>query len=421
MAQKPKYVKQNTERDVGRDGIPPTPRLRWILHLDLDAFFASVEELLNPDLRGKPIIVGGSPEHRGVVSSASYPARKFGVRSAMPTGRALRLCPDAILVTPRHNLYGKYSDRVMDILREYSPLVEQVSIDEAFVDLTGCERLWGPIPDLARRIQQRVQDEVELSASVGLASCKLVAKIASDLRKPRGLVVVEHGAEAEFLAPLPVERLWGVGKVTAASLHRLGVETIGHLQALPETALTQAFGPHGGGLKHRALGQDDSPVITEWEAKSVSNEETFSKDIADEETLKKELLRLSDRVASRLRANGQWGRTVRLKLRYHDFSTILRSETLPEPTQGVREIHGTILQLWAKHWQRGRPVRLIGVGVGNLESEPARQLGLFDETRPRDDKLARTVDEIREKFGRDAIKRASLVQVDKHDVVDESG
>jgi len=408
MTHNSKYVKR--ERNTGGDDIPPTQHLRWILHMDLDAFFASVEELLNPDLKGKAIIVGGSPEHRGVVSSASYPARKFGVRSAMPTGRALKLCPDAILVTPRHNLYGKYSDRVMDILGEYSPLVGQISIDEAFVDLTGCERLWGPIPDLAQRIQQRIQDETELSASIGLASCKLVAKIASDLRKPHGFVFVEHGTEAEFLAPLSVERLWGVGKVTAASLHRLGIETIGDLAALSEAALTQAFGPHGAGLKHRALGRDDSPVITEWEAKSVSNEETFSKDIADEEVLKKELLRLSDKVAARLRANGQWGRTVRLKLRYHDFSTVLRSETLPEPTQSAREIHETILRLWCKHWQRGRPVRLVGVGVANLESEPARQLGLFDETRPRDEKLSRTLDEIREKFGRDAIQRASLVR-----------
>ena len=383
--------------------------------MDLDAFFASVEELLNPDLKGKPLIVGGSPSHRGVVSSASYPARKFGVRSAMPTARALRLCPEAILVSPRHGLYGKYSERVMGILQEYSPLLEQVSIDEAFLDLTGCERLWGPIPDLGRRIQQRVLDEIQLSASIGLASNKLVAKIASDLRKPFGFVLVEHGHEAEFLAPLPVERLWGVGKVTAAALHRLGVQTIGDLAALSEATLTQAFGPHGAGLKHRALGQDDSPVVTEWEAKSVSNEETFAKDQTDEEFLKKELLRLSDKVAARLRANGQAGRTVRLKLRYHDFSTVLRSETLPDPTNSPREIYETILELWGKNWQRGRPVRLVGVGVANLEGEPFRQLGLFGETRPRDDKLARTVDEIREKFGRDAIQRASLAKLEKTD------
>jgi len=379
-----------------------------VLHLDLDAFFASVEELLNPDLRGKPLIVGGSASGRGVVASASYAARAFGVRSAMPTARALRLCPEAIVVPPRHGVYGTYSEQVMAILREYSPLLEQVSIDEAFLDLTGCERLWGAIPDLALRIQERILEETALSASVGLASSKLVAKIASDLRKPYGLVVVEHGREAEFLEPLPVERLWGVGKVTAETLHRMGVQTIGDLAALSESTLARAFGPHGAGLKQRALGQDDSPVVTEREAKSVSNEETFAKDLTDEETLRKELLRLSDKVASRLRANGQAGRTVRLKLRYHDFETVLRSTTLPEPTDSANEIYACILTLWKKHWKRGRAVRLVGVGVANLESEPARQLSLFDEQPARNENLERTLDEIRAKFGRDAIQRASL-------------
>ena len=250
MTQKAANVKQNRKH------------VRWVLHLDLDAFFASVEELLNPELKGKPIIVGGSASGRGVVSSASYAARAFGVRSAMPTGRALKLCPEAIVVRPRHRTYGTYSEQVMAILREYSPLLQQVSIDEAFLELTGCERLWGPIPDLARRIQQRILDETSLSASVGLAPNKLMAKIASDLRKPYGFVLVEHGQEAEFLAPLPVERLYGVGKATAETLQRLGVRTIGDLAVLSEDTLTRAFGPHGAGLKRRALGKDSSPVVT---------------------------------------------------------------------------------------------------------------------------------------------------------------
>lgn len=396
MTQNAADVKQNRDQ------------VRWVLHLDLDAFFASVEELLNPDLEGKPIIVGGSASGRGVVSSASYAARAFGVRSAMPTARALRLCPEAIVVPPRHGVYATYSERVMAVLQEYSPLLEQVSIDEAFLELTGCQRLWGPIPDLARRIQERILDEISLSASVGLASSRLVSKIASDLRKPYGLVVVEHGREAEFLAPLPVERLWGVGKVTAATLQRLGVQTIGDLAALSVETLTRAFGPHGAGLKRRALGQDDSPVVTEREAKSVSNEETFAKDLTDEEMLMKELLRLSDKVAARLRANGLAGRTVRLKLRYHDFETVLRSTTLPEATDSAKEIYASILTLWKKHWKRGRPVRLVGVGVANLESEPARQLSLFDQQPARNENLERTLDEIRSRFGRDAIQRASL-------------
>lgn len=397
------------EKPAGSN-LPSGKRFRWILHIDLDAFFASVEELLNPDLRGKAIIVGAAPEHRGVVASASYAARAYGVRSAMPTARALKLCPHAIVVPPRHHVYGEFSDRVMTLLREFSPLLEKVSIDEAFLDLTGCERLWGPLPDAARRIQQRVMDEVGLSASVGLASNKLVAKIASDLRKPHGFVYVEHGCEAEFLAPLPVERLWGVGKVTASALHRLGVETIGDLAALPEATLVEAFGPHGAALKYRALGRDDSPVITEWQAKSVSTEETFATDQTDEEFLQTELLRLSDKVAARLRANRQAGRTVRLKIRYHDFTTMLRSETLPMPTASARDIYETALGLWRKHRQKGQAVRLVGVGVANLESAPYRQLGLFDNIHPRDDKLARTLDEIRDKFGRDAIRRASLLR-----------
>jgi DNA polymerase-4 len=401
----------NAEAQPNPGSAPPDEkRLRWILHIDLDAFFASVEELLNPDLRGKPIIVGADPAHRGVVASASYAARKYGVRSAMPTARALKLCPHAIVIHPRHHVYGEFSERVMAILREFSPLLEQISIDEAFLDLTGCERLLGPIPEVARRIQQRVMDEVGLSASVGLASNKLVAKIASDLQKPHGFVYVEHGREAEFLAPLPVERLWGVGKVTASALHRLGVQTIGDLAALPEAALVQAFGPHAVELKRRALGLDDSPVITEWQAKSVSNEETFATDQKDEAFLKQELLRLSDKVAARLRANRQAGRTVRLKLRYHDFTTVLRSQTLPMPTDSARDIYETVLDLWDRHWQKGRAVRLVGVGVANLETAPYRQLGLFDQTHPRDDKLARALDEIREKFGRDAIRRASLLK-----------
>jgi DNA polymerase-4 len=401
MAQNATNVKHNTKP------------LRWILHLDLDAFFASVEELLNPDLKGKPVIVGGSPAHRGVVASASYPARKCGVHSAMPTARALKLCPDAILVTPRHGLYGTCSERVMNILREYSPVMEQVSIDEAFLDLTGTELAYGPPIELARRIQQRIQDEVSLSASIGLAPNKLVAKIASDLKKPHGFVVVEHGHEAEFLAPLPVERLWGVGKVTARVLHSLGVQTIGDLAALPENTLIQAFGPHGAGLHYRALGQDDSPVITEWEAKSVSNEETFPKDMTDAAFLKNELLRLSERVAERLRDDGKRGRTVRLKLRYANFQTVLRSKTIAAPTDSADRIYGVALELFEKNWERKRSVRLLGVGAENLEEAPVRQLSLFEEQDPRNDQLDRTLDEIRSKYGRGAIQRASLMKPDE--------
>ena len=389
----------------------PVPRRRWVLHLDLDAFFASVEELLDPALKGRPLIVAGRPEHRGVVASASYAARAFGVRSAMPTSRALRLCPEAALVPPRHGVYGQYSKRVMAVLGEYSPALEQVSIDEAFLDITGCEVRWGPAPALAAAIQHRVRDELQLSASIGLASNKLLAKIASDLKKPFGLVVVPQGREAEFLAPLPVERLWGVGKVTSAALRALGVRTIGDLAHVPAPALIREFGPHGADLRDRALGVDETPVVPEWEAKSMSREETFATDIADPARLERELLRLSDSVAACLRKEERVGRTVQLKLRYHDFTTVLRSATLSIPTDSADAIREVALELWRKAWDTGRPLRLLGVGVSNLGPPTERQLSLFDDgedQRRRD--LDRALDGIRRRFGKDSISRASLMK-----------
>jgi len=287
---------------------------RQIIHLDLDAFFASVEELQNPELRGKPVVVGGSPQGRGVVSSASYAAREFGVHSAMPTAQALRLCPDAILIHPRHNLYGEYSERVMTLLEEYTPLVEQLSIDEAFLDVTGTCGRWGSAEEMARELQERIQQELSLSASLGVATNKLVAKIASALKKPHGLVVVKSGEEAAFLAPLPIERLWGVGPATARQLHALGVRTIGQLAALPAGYLEKRFGEHGRMLARHAQGLDERPVEPEETWKSIRQESTFAQDVADPRRVERELLRLSQRVARRLRRRGLFARTVRLKL-----------------------------------------------------------------------------------------------------------
>jgi DNA polymerase IV len=399
---------------VKPDTAPPSARLsRWVLHLDLDAFFASVEELLDPSLAGKPLIVAGRPEQRGVVASASYPARAFGVRSAMPTSRALRLCPKAILVPPRHGVYGQYSKQVMAILAEYTPLLEQVSIDEAFLDITGCDVRWGPAPELANAIRQRVLDQTHLSASIGLASNKLVAKVASDLKKPFGLVVVPHGTEAAFLAPLKVERLWGVGKVTGAALHSLGVETIGDLAALSAATLLREFGPHGAEFRDRALGIDETPVVPEWEAKSMSREETFSTDIVDERRIEREILRLSESVAASLRKAERLGRTVHLKLRYHDFTTVLRSASLGSPFDSADAIHPIALELFRKTWDRGRPVRLVGVGVTNLSAPSERQLSLFDTTEDeRRRTLDRALDQIRLRFGSKSIQRASLMKRD---------
>ncbi|MBC7223481.1 MAG: DNA polymerase IV [Anaerolineae bacterium] len=380
---------------------------RHILHVDLDAFFASVEELLCPELRGKPTAVGG-PAGRGVIASASYAARRYGVRSAMPTSHALRLCPDLILLPPRRGVYGQFSRRVMDLLSEYSPLLEQVSIDEAFLDLTGCELRWGDAPSVARTIQKRILKEIGLSASLGLATSKLVAKIASDLEKPGGLVVVEPGTEAAFLAPLEVERLWGVGPVTAARLRGLGIRTIGDLAAYPERELLAALGPHARELQMRALGIDRSEVLPAREAKSVSREVTFAQDVPDAEEIRATLFALSERVAEDLRRHGLEGRTVTLKLRYPDFATLTRRRTLPHPTVLGQAIFRAAWDLFLDVWDR-RPVRLVGVGVANLRPE-GRQLSFLPGPEDRLRRLAEVMDHLRERYGEHALRPASLLK-----------
>jgi DNA polymerase-4 len=385
-----------------------------ILHLDVDAFFASVEEMLDPALKGKPLIVGARPEQRGVVASASYAARAFGVRSAMPTAQALRLCSQAVIVPPRHQVYREYSARMMAILSEYSPLIEPLSLDEAFLDVTRCQARCGSPEELAHQLQERLEVELGLSVSIGLASNKLVAKIASGLEKPHGFVVAPHGKEAEFLAPLPVGKLWGVGEVTARSLREMGVLTIGQLAQVPAAQLEAKFGRRGRDLYRHARGIDDSPVVVEREEKSLSREVTFAKDVGDGQVLKKTLLSLSEDVARRLRKRGLRGRTVKLKLRYADFTTLTRQVTLDVPTDLEQVIFDQSLRLLERAWNRRRKVRLIGVGVSKFEPEE-RQLSLFEEAvEGREEKLRRlsqAVDRIREKYGNEAIRRALLVTV----------
>lgn len=381
---------------------------RAILHIDLDAFFVAVERLDNPALIGVPVIVGGRPDVRGVVASASYEARKFGVHSAMPTATALRLCPQAVLVSGHRGRYSEMSDKVMDILGQYTPLLEPLSIDEAFLDVTGTEAHYGPPAQLARILQDRIQNELNLSASLGVATNKLVAKIASDFRKPHGITVVPPGEEAAFLAPLPIRKLWGVGQVTGRDLGKLGVETVGDLARIPREELISRFGQSGGeGLYRAAHGIDDSPVQPEHEAKSLSREETFARDIRDAETLRRELLRLSDEVAWRLRRHGLQARTVNLKLRYGDFSTLTRQFTLPDATDSGPVLYAHALALFEKVWDR-RPVRLIGVGGTNLE-QGGRQLRLFEQEDRRQGQLDAALDRIRAKYGESAIRRASLL------------
>ncbi len=348
---------------------------RWIAHLDLDAFFAAVEELENPLLRGKPIIVGGDPRGRGVVASASYAARAFGVRSAMPAATALRLCPQAIFLPTRHELYSQYSRRVMALLREASPRLEQASIDEAFLDLSDAVD-----PEaLLRQTQARVRDELGLSASVGLAPCKLVAKIASDLRKPGGFVVVRPGEEAAFLAPLPIERLWGVGPKTAARLQELEIKRVGDLQRQPLELLAAEFGPRWAReLRDHALGLDDSPVETEHETRSISEEQTFPRDVRARRALWEALCELSQGVAQRLQRERLAARTVTLKLRLADFTTRTRARTLPLAVDDAETIAWEAGLLMRRAWTPGQPVRLLGVRASGLVPAPGlRQLSLF--------------------------------------------
>jgi DNA polymerase-4 len=395
-----------------------TPRA--ILHLDLDAFFVAVEQLDNPALAGKAVIVGGRPQARGVVSSASYEARAYGVRSAMPTAQALRLCPEAVLLPGHHDRYHEMSRRVMSLLREYTPLLEQVSVDEAFLDVTGTEAHYGPPAALAVALQSRLHIELGLSASLGVAANKLVAKIASDYHKPHGITVVPPGEEAAFLAPLPVRRLWGVGEVTARTLARLGLETIGDLAGVAPERLRQMFGVHGEHLARAARGQDDSPVVTEHAVKSLSREETFARDTRDVALLGRELLRMSDEVAERLRRHGLLARTVTLKLRYADFVTLSRQVTLPMPTDSGPEIRMAARTLLDAAWDRRQAIRLLGVGTAGL-TQTAGQMRLFDsaegasetarrEQREQRARLDATLDRIRQRFGEDAIRRASLLE-----------
>ncbi len=354
----------------------PPERPRAIIHLDLDAFYAAVEVLENPELEGKPVVVGGSLSGRGVVSSASYPARAHGVRSAMPTYRALALCPEAIVVPPRHRRYREYSRRVMALLRDISPLMEQMSVDEAFLDVTEQIETWEQAIDLARALQRRVKEEIGLSASLGVATNKLVAKVASDRDKPGGLTVVPPGEEAAFLAPLPVRVLWGIGPVTARKLAEMNVQTVGELVQVPEELLQARFGRMGRYMLRQAQGIDRRPVMTEHEAKSVSHERTFSQDLASADALEEQLQRLSQSVARRLQRSELMAGTVAIKLRYADFTTLTRQMSLAVPSQDEEILTQAAVTLLRRVWRRGRPVRLLGVAARHL-SPPAGQLPLL--------------------------------------------
>ena len=375
---------------------------RAVLHVDMDAFYASVEVLDDPALRGRPVIVGGTPAGRGVVAAASYEARRYGVRSAMSAARARQLCPDGVFLRPRPDRYAELSRVVMDLLRGYTPLVEPLSIDEAFLDVSGCRRLLGPPPAIAADIKRRVKEQTGLTASVGAAANKFLAKLASDHGKPDGLVVIEPAAGRAFIAPLPIERLWGVGQVASQQLRAAGIERIGDLLARDADALAAAFGPHARHLRELAAAIDDRPVVPAHEAKSVGNELTFAEDIGDAARLREVCDGLADKVARRLRADDLRARTIVLKARYPDFTTVTRSLTLAEATAGGVELREAARELLERRLGRGRrPLRLLGVTAANLEHGPAAgQAVLFGEpARERDHRLDEVLDQVADRFG----------------------
>ena len=381
-------------------------RARTILCLDLDAFYASVEEILHPGWRGKPILVGARPEERGVVASCSYAARVFRVHSAMPMGRALRLCPHALLAPPNFAIYSDYSARVMGIVQDYGCPMEQVSVDEVFLDATHSLLAWGDVLSLATDLKRRVREETGLPCTIGIASNKLMAKIASTRGKPDGLVKVPPGEEAAFLAPLPVSELWGIGPKHAARLKALGISTIGQLQAAPLDLLRPEFGRWADELQRQDHGLDTSPLLTEHIIKSVSHETTFAQDVGDVGRLRRTLLSLSEEAGHDLRAEGLHARTVAIKVRWPNFQTITRQTTLAKATDSTSDIYQAASSLLATVLKPSARVRLLGVRAANLVS--GHQLGLFDRGRERHSRLDQAVDSIRERFGQEAIRRASL-------------
>ncbi len=386
---------------------------RVILHLDLDAFYCAVEEQSDPALKGVAFAVGGDPSRRGVVASCSYPARVYGVRSAMPMATAVQRCPQLVIVPPHFDQYRAMSRQVMAILHNLTPIVEQLSIDEAFLDVTGIQKT---PKQIARNLQVQINNELHLPCSLGVATNKLVAKIANNLGKasapkgdyPNAINVVPPGGEAAFLAPLPIKELWGVGPKTAEALNQLGIFDLGTLANYPEAELQRQFGKHGTDIARRAKGIDPRRVETSHEAKSISKETTFSTDVTDEATLLHTLRHLSDGVGFRLRKAGLRGTTVRIKLRWRDFTTLTRQTTVEFSIDQDDEIYKHALELFRTHWLQGRPVRLLGVGVSGFDEGSAHQLGLWDAPPAEDNRhLQSTLDDIRQRFGESSIKRGT--------------
>lgn len=380
----------------------------------MDAFFVSVEELFDPSLKGKPVVVGGKPDQRGVVSAASYAARKFGVHSAMPLRTAYKLCPQAIFVEGHPHRYREVSGQVHDVLQSFSPVVEMASIDEAYLDLTGTERLHGPPMLAGHKLHERIKARTGLNCSIGISTARLVSKVCSDQAKPNGILQVMPGAEARFLAPLEVRKIPGVGKVTEENLHKLGIRKVGDLARLDDAFLEERFGKWGLALAGKSRGRDaggwfDSPIGADEAPKSISHEHTFDNDTADPEVLGAMLARLTEMVARRLREHGLYARTVQIKLRYTDFSTFTRAHTLDHASQVDTEFVAEVRSLFDRHWTR-KPIRLIGVHVSNFERSEG-QMSLLDQGRSgRWEKALAAADAMRDKYGESSVGLASAMR-----------
>jgi DNA polymerase IV len=388
--------------------------MRTYFHVDMDAFFVSVEEIFDPSLKGKPVVVGGRPNERGVVSAASYAARKFGVHSAMPLRTAYKLCPQAVFVDGHPDRYREYSHKVYGVLQGFSPLVEMASIDEAYIDMTGTERLLGPPLAAAHRLHGRMKAETALNCSIGIATSRLVAKISSDQAKPNGVLWVIPGKEAVFLAPLEVRKVPGVGKVTEKNLHALGIRKIGDLANLEEAFLEERFGKWGLALAGKARGLDaggwfDTEIGEDVGPKSISHEHTFSEDTADLTHIEATLARLSEMVGRRLREHSLAARTIQLKLRYSDFSTITRAHSLAHGTQLDTEVFEEVRELFRANWKAGARVRLLGVHASSFE-QGTEQMDLLEDGHNRWKQALAAADRLRDKFGESAVSLAASMR-----------
>ena len=397
---------------VQQPALPRAGFLRTIFHVDMDAFFVSVEELYDPSLKGKAVVVGGQRDERGVVSAASYEARKFGVHSAMPLRTAARQCPHAIFVNGHPERYRECSEKVYRVLGGFTPQVEMASIDEAYLDMTGTERLHGPPLKAADHLHQRMKAETGLNCSVGIGTSRLIAKVSSAQAKPNGVLWIVPGQEAKFLAPLDVREIPGVGKVMEAHLHALGIQRVGDLARLEAGELEDRFGKWGLALAGKARGEDaggwfDAEVGEDIEAKSISHEHTYNEDTADSSQLEATLMRLSEMVGRRLRESNFHARTIQLKLRYKDFTTITRAHSLPNPTQLDTEIFEQIRALFRKNWKRGAPVRLLGVHASSFTTQAA-QIDLLEGSRQERWKNAMAAaDRLRDRFGESSVSLAA--------------